>query len=56
MSKKSFGDTSYNALQEIFQMDSEDMKGSGSEYKIEVELMKDSASVDLNENTMKFQT
>lgn len=52
----SYGDTSYNALQEVFQMDSSDYKAKNAEYQIGVQLVKDSAEVSMTNGTMKFQT
>lgn len=52
----SYGDDTYYVLHDIFQMDSSDYLDKSNEFKIGVQIVKDSAEVSMTNGTMKFKT
>lgn len=50
-----YGDTSYNALYQAFQMDESDYLKKDNEYEVGVRLVKDSTAVSFANSTMTFQ-
>lgn len=51
-----YGDNSYNVMQEIFQVDSSDYEAKDNQYKIGVQLVKDSAKTSVDNSTVQFST